>query len=87
MRLRVSGIVQGVFFRAATRDRARALGLKGWVRNLVDGRVELVAEGPAAAVDELVRFCRRGPRGAVVDRVDRVDETPRGDLPPFEVRR
>jgi len=83
----VAGMVQGVFFRASTQDHARALGLTGWVKNLPDGRVELVAEGPAAAIESLVGFCRRGPRGAQVDRLERVDEEPRGEFQAFQVRR
>lgn len=83
----ISGLVQGVFFRATTRDRARALGLDGWVRNLPDGRVEVAAEGPPAAVGELVAWCRRGPRGARVDRLEEVEEQPRGEPGGFAVTR
>ncbi len=63
----VSGRVQGVFFRASTRDRARELGLSGWVRNLPNGRVEFVAEGEENTLQELLRFLRVGPPGARVD--------------------
>ncbi len=63
----VSGQVQGVFFRASTRDRARELGLSGWVRNLPDGRVEFVAEGEETTLQELLRFLRVGPPGAQVN--------------------
>jgi len=62
----VSGNVQGVGFREATRRRALALGLEGWVRNEPDGTVRVHAEGPEAAVEELVAFLREGPRLAVV---------------------
>lgn len=64
--MRVSGRVQGVAFRATTRDEARRLGLTGWVRNLDDGRVELVAQGDTDALDALERWCHRGPPAARV---------------------
>jgi len=54
----VSGFVQGVAFRVATRDRARSRGVAGWARNRPDGAVEAVFEGPPEAVESLVEFCR-----------------------------
>ena len=66
----VRGAVQGVFFRVETRDRARSLGLAGWVRNAADGSVEAVFEGDDERVESMVDWCRRGPRGARVDDVD-----------------
>lgn len=66
----ISGQVQGVFFRATCADEATGAGLSGWVRNLPDGRVEAVFEGPADAVDSLLAWCRLGPRMARVDRVE-----------------
>jgi acylphosphatase len=65
----VSGRVQGVSFRAATRAEARRLGLVGWVRNRADGTVELEAEGPADMVAALVQWCHQGPPAARVARV------------------
>ena len=65
----VSGRVQGVFFRAATEDAARRLGLTGWVRNLADGSVELVACGMEAKLAELERWLRQGPPRARVEQV------------------
>ena len=62
----VCGRVQGVYFRASTRDRARQLGLAGWVRNCPDGNVELIAEGEKAKLEQLVTWCHSGPRGAAV---------------------
>ncbi|HEY6941055.1 acylphosphatase [Dokdonella sp.] len=70
-RFHVSGLVQGVFFRASTQARAHELGLAGWAKNLADGRVEVVASGDSAALDELERWLRRGPPGARVDAVER----------------
>ena len=63
----VRGAVQGVFFRVETRDRARSLGLAGWVRNAPDGSVEAAFEGQDERVESMVEWCRRGPRGARVD--------------------
>lgn len=63
---RVTGRVQGVSFRWYTRERARQLGVTGWVRNEPDGSVVLHAEGDRARVDELVEWCRRGPSLAQV---------------------
>jgi len=84
-RIVVQGHVQGVFFREATRRRAQAAGVTGYVRNCPDGTVEAVFEGEREAVERLVEFCREGPRGARVDWVDVVGEEPAG-LTGFEVR-
>ncbi len=87
VRLLISGRVQGVFFRAYTRDEARRLGLKGWVRNLPDGRVEVLAQGDEEDLARLESFCRRGPPYAHVRSVERIEEEMPGDgdLPPFEI--
>jgi acylphosphatase len=66
----VRGRVQGVSFRAHTQMQARRLGVVGWVRNARDGSVELEAQGPAAAVAELLAWCQRGPAAAEVRSVD-----------------
>lgn len=65
----VAGRVQGVFYRAATAERASELGIRGWVRNRPDGRVELVAGGDADAVEQLVAWLWQGPPGASVTSV------------------
>jgi acylphosphatase len=70
-RFLVSGRVQGVFYRASTREQALALGLSGYAKNLPDGRVEVVASGAASAVDELERWLWRGPAAAKVTEVVR----------------
>lgn len=77
-RLLVSGRVQGVFYRAACRREAQALGIAGWAKNLDDGRVEVVAEGEAETVAALEAWCRQGPPGALVTSVRSVAETPEG---------
>jgi acylphosphatase len=80
------GRVQGVFFRGATEEEARARGVDGWVRNLRDGSVEAVFEGPPEAVEALVAWCRTGPRGAHVDAME-VEDEPADGLRGFEIRR
>jgi acylphosphatase len=75
----VRGRVQGVSFRAATRERARSRGVAGWVRNRPDGGVEAVFEGSEEAVRSLVDWCRRGPAGAVVESVQVEWEQSRGE--------
>lgn len=77
-RVVVHGRVQGVFFRASTRDEALARGAAGWVRNRPDGTVEAVFEGEPAAVAECVAFCRSGPPGARVNRAEVFAEPPEG---------
>lgn len=76
----ISGRVQGVGFRFATCEQAERLGLGGWVRNLGDGRVEAVFEGPAAEVANVVAWCRRGPNGAWVSEVHSEAELPVGEM-------
>ena len=75
----VSGNVQGVFYRQSARKRAEDLGLSGWVKNLADGRVEGVAEGPQEAVETWLAWCRQGPASARVDAVTVRDEAPTGE--------
>jgi len=75
----VRGSVQGVFFRAEARDRARSLSLGGWVRNVPDGTVEAVFEGDDDRVESVVEWCRRGPQGAHVDDVEVTWLEPEGE--------
>jgi acylphosphatase len=84
-RVIVRGRVQGVFFRDTTRRRAASRNVVGWVRNRPEGTVEAVFEGEPEAVEAMVAFCREGPRGAVVERLELHDEEPEG-LRSFEVR-
>jgi acylphosphatase len=70
MRAFVSGTVQGVFFRAHTKQWALHLGLTGWAKNLTDGRVEVIAEGPQTKLKELLEKIKQGPPGSTVDNVD-----------------
>jgi len=82
----VSGRVQGVFFRSETQDEARRQNVTGWVRNLPDGRVEAVFEGEKDNVDALIEFCRAGPPGARVARVEVVWEHFTGEFRDFGIR-
>jgi acylphosphatase len=84
-RVFVFGRVQGVWFRGATQRHARALGVAGWVRNCADGSVEAVFEGTPALVAAALAFCREGPPGARVERVESHDEAVEG-LTGFDVR-
>jgi len=84
-RVRVFGRVQGVFFRAWTRDEARSLGISGWIRNRSDGSVDAQLEGEPEAIDELIELMREGPPGAHVSNVD-IEEADSEGLSGFEVR-
>lgn len=80
VRLVVQGRVQGVGFRQGVSARARSLGIAGSVCNLADGSVEAIFEGPRDRVESMVEWCRRGPQGAGVRRLDQRWEPPRGEL-------
>lgn len=82
----VSGRVQGVAYRANTRDTAREIGVGGWVQNLNDGRVEAVFEGKEGDVERMVEWCHDGSPAAAVESVDVEYGDPEG-LSGFEVRR
>lgn len=82
----ISGKVQGVWFRAYTKEEADRLGLKGWVRNLPDGRVEAVFEGDEQAVEEMVRWCHKGSPMSRVERVEVQEEPYRGEFEDFSIR-
>lgn len=84
--VKVSGRVQGVFFRTETQDEAIRQGLTGWVRNLPDGRVEAVFEGEKDRVERLIEFCKRGPPGARVTSVEVVWENYTGEFRDFRIR-
>lgn len=83
----VSGRVQGVWFRAATREQAARLGLRGWVRNLPDGQVQAVFEGSEPALASMLAWCRVGPPGARVDAVAVTRAPATGELPAFTILR
>lgn len=68
----ISGHVQGVFYRARTKEKAKELGLRGWVKNLTDGTVEAVFEGPKEKVKEMIKWCWLGSPGSEVEKVEEV---------------
>ncbi|MFH1016955.1 MAG: acylphosphatase [Pseudomonadota bacterium] len=84
-RANIVGKVQGVFFRAATREKAMALQIKGIVKNLPNGSVEVDAEGEDERLTDLLHWCHHGPPGARVDRVDVEWATPQGGSSTFSI--
>ncbi len=86
VRLLISGRVQGVWFRASTREVATDLGLRGWVRNLPDGCVEVTAQGPDSQVESLITWCHQGPPGSRVGRVEVSEVEAADEGTGFEVR-
>ncbi len=86
LHLKITGLVQGVFFRAHTRDEARQLGLSGWVRNRSDGSVEAVAEGPEVTLNRLVAWCKSGSPGSQVEHVEFSWSDPTREFVGFSVR-
>jgi len=84
--LHISGRVQGVSYRSFAVREARSLGLTGWVRNLPDRRVELVAEGEAENLEELISRCWKGPPLAIVRSIDVQREPPTGEHSTFIIR-
>jgi acylphosphatase len=84
-RVLVSGLVQGVAFRAYTRETARRIGVNGWVRNLPDGRVEALVEGDSELVHRMLSWLKKGPPSSRVDDVQVIEESPTGEFSSFDV--
>lgn len=82
----ISGIVQGVFFRAATRRAADDLNLTGWVRNMDDGRVEALFEGEDADVEKMIAWSKKGPPSARVEEVTTSEEHYTGGFRDFSIK-
>lgn len=87
VQLVISGHVQGVYYRSAACEHARVLGLRGTVRNLPSGAVELIAEGPPAVLKQLITWCHLGPPAARVDDVAVSIEVAAGEFPDFRILR
>lgn len=81
----ISGKVQGVYFRENTYKKARGLKVYGWVKNLSDGRVEVVIEGTQKSVNEMVSWCRIGRAPAKVTEVEEIWEEPKGEFYSFKI--
>ena len=86
-RVLISGIVQGVWFRAGTKDAAEEVGVKGWVRNLPDGKVEALFQGHPEKVQQAIDWCWKGSPGSRVDNVVVFKETPSAEVFSFEITR
>ena len=86
MHVIVEGRVQGVFFRASTRDEAVRLGLAGWVKNRRDGAVEAIIEGESQAVGKMLEWFHKGPPNAEVDKVQSIEEPSVNGEEGFEIR-
>jgi acylphosphatase len=82
----VSGVVQGVFFRVNVRQKARELGLSGWVRNEPDGTVKILAEGEEDNLKKIIAWCYNGAEGARVDRLDAKWGRAAGEFTEFQIR-
>ena len=82
----IRGLVQGVFFRASTRDEAVRLGVGGWVRNLPDGGVQALFEGEKKKVEEIIGWCHKGPPGARISKVEISWEDYKGEYKHFGIR-
>ena len=81
----ISGKVQGVWFRANTKEKARQLNIKGWVRNLPDGRVEAVFQGEKEMVEEMIKWCYKGPPLAEVENVEVEWKEPEEEFEDFSI--
>jgi len=82
----ISGRVQGVWFRASTKQKAEQLGLKGWIRNTLDGKVEAVFEGDEKKVNEMIEWCHRGPPLSKVENVEVKKQNPTNGFDDFYIR-
>jgi acylphosphatase len=86
LHLIIKGRVQGVFYRASARDAAIKLGLKGWVRNIPDGSVEAVFEGHEKALSQVLQWCRKGPPGAYVSKIEEKWDEHTGEFDRVDIR-
>lgn len=82
----VSGIVQGVYYRYNAMKKANQFNLKGWVRNLIDGRVEIVCEGKRGDIEKFIEWCKKGPPGAYVEKMIVEFQEFQGEFDRFEIR-
>jgi acylphosphatase len=85
-RVVITGLVQGVFFRANTRYEAESLDIKGWVRNCWDGRVEATFEGEKSKVERMIDWCHKGPPGAAVKDVQVTWQDYQGEFDSFSIK-
>lgn len=86
IKIKVTGNVQGVFFRKFIKDKASTLGLKGWSQNKMDGSVEAVVEGDDNALNILLSYCRQGPTGATIKEIKFQYEPYTGEFSDFSIK-
>ncbi|MDD2723738.1 MAG: acylphosphatase [Methylovulum sp.] len=86
VKILVSGRVQGVYFRVFTQNKAKHFGIHGSVRNLADGRVEIIAEAEHPVIEQFIKWCHKGPITARVDQVDIIDLEADEALTSFQVK-
>jgi len=86
LHLKIHGLVQGVYFRSSARQKARELGLSGWVKNMPDDTVETVAEGKENNLNEYKKWCETGPPEARVENIQEKWEEPRGEFKGFGIK-
>lgn len=82
----VKGLVQGIFFRVGAKEKARQLGITGWVRNLDSGKVEIVAEGEKKKLEELVEWCNKGPSSARIEEIKTEWQSCKAEFKNFDIR-
>jgi acylphosphatase len=86
LHLRITGRVQGVWFRASAKEKADALGITGWVRNCEDGSVEVLAQGSEEELKEFVKWCHHGPPSATITDVQEQNEPDAEQMTSFQIR-
>jgi acylphosphatase len=86
VRIRIHGRVQGVFYRHNAAQKAERFGVKGWVRNHPDGSVEALLEGKEQAIQQMIKWCKEGPSGAIVEKMDLTWEPYKGEFHNFQIR-
>jgi acylphosphatase len=86
LKITIHGQVQGINFRSEATEMAQSLGLHGYAQNLEDGSVMVVAEGSEEHLDELERWCHKGPAGAVIESVESIHEPPSGTFSSFQIQ-
>lgn len=87
IRVLISGLVQGVFFRDETKKKADEIGVFGYVKNLNNGKVEAVFEGNKEKLDKIISYCHNGPEAAIIDKVEIKEEKYKGEFREFKILR
>jgi len=84
-KIRIYGLVQGVFFRVNTKKVAEELGLNGWIKNKEDGSVEVLVEGEESKIQELLKWCKKGSSASIVEKIEIKREKFNGEFKSFEI--